>query len=125
VNYAASADSSSSSAEYFSDFQSLKKVLHWRELLSISSRVFNIRFSMGNESLNHDIYSTCVPIFVSTCAKIFILSLIVVRFSFIHISSPCYEIPISLQLLTAFEIINRRRGTCQNYAMHTLLNLIY
>jgi hypothetical protein len=42
-----------------------------------SFNFFIIGFSVGTESLNHDAYSTFVPIFASTCAKIFILSLIV------------------------------------------------
>jgi hypothetical protein len=77
VNYAASAYFSSSSGEHFNDFWYLKKGLHWRKLLSISSQVFTIGFSMGTESLNHDVYSTCVQMFESACAKIFILSLTV------------------------------------------------
>jgi hypothetical protein len=77
LNYAASADSSSSSGEHFRDFWCLKKGLHWTKLLLVSSWVLPVGFSVGTESLNSDAYSTCVPIFASTCTKIFILSLTV------------------------------------------------
>jgi hypothetical protein len=77
LNYAASADSSSSSGKHFSDFHCLEKGPHWTKLILVSSRFFTIGFSVGTKKLNHDASSPCLPICASTCAKIFILSLTV------------------------------------------------
>jgi hypothetical protein len=34
--------------------------------------IFIVGFSVGTESPNYDVCSTCVPMYVSACAKIFI-----------------------------------------------------
>jgi hypothetical protein len=54
---------------------------HWIHDLAISSHLTTV-ISVNIESLNHDNISTWVPISAWTCAKIFILSLVINDFHF-------------------------------------------
>jgi hypothetical protein len=86
LNYMANADSSSSGGKHFNNFHCLEKDLHCTKLLLICSRFFTVGFSVGTGSPNCDACSTCVPICVSACTKVFILSLFVIDLGFYLLS---------------------------------------